>query len=243
MSLASLRSRIAFFSESDFTPRALPFVPSQEPVTKKQQGRGSQPSDESELTTAQVPCASLSTQREVSPVCFSRPDQRPSAIASDLVSFRGSDDELLDDSMSLAASDAKDWMGSAHDHAPLPSLEPIDTRASIDTELIRVLSKAVEELGLEWSALEEPTRSCLDEWFLLGRRQAPPQRAAPFFPKCSSSSASSRPKPASTQQPTTPRPEPMCTTVPYSDSVPEPIQPLATRTEAWQAIPECQNGC
>ncbi|ROJ57627.1 hypothetical protein DPX16_23826 [Anabarilius grahami] len=56
----------------------------------------------------------------------------------------GSDDEPLDDSMSLAASDAEDWSGSPHDPAPLPSLEPIDTRASIVSELICVLSKAVE---------------------------------------------------------------------------------------------------
>lgn len=53
----------------------------------------------------------------------------------------------------------------------------------MDTELIRVLSKAIEELGLEWSAPEEPSRSRLDEWFLPGCCQAPPQRAAPFFPE------------------------------------------------------------
>ncbi len=46
----------------------------------------------------------------------------------------------------------------------------------MDAELFRVLSKAVEELGLEWSPPEEPSRSRLDEWFLPGRRQAPQQR-------------------------------------------------------------------
>ncbi len=45
----------------------------------------------------------------------------------------------------------------------------------MDAELFRVLSKAVEELGLEWSPPEEPSRSRLDEWFLPGRRQAPSQ--------------------------------------------------------------------
>ncbi|ROL55048.1 hypothetical protein DPX16_0152 [Anabarilius grahami] len=100
-----------------------------------------------------------------------------------MVSFEGSDEEPLDDSMSLAASDAEDWTGSSHNPAPLPSLEPIDARASIYTELIRVLSKAVEELGLEWSAPEEPTCSCLDEWFLPGHLQAPPQQSVPFFPE------------------------------------------------------------
>ncbi len=43
ISLASLCSRIAFFSESDPAPRTLPFSSSQGPVRKKQRGRGSQP--------------------------------------------------------------------------------------------------------------------------------------------------------------------------------------------------------
>ncbi len=77
ISLASLRSRIAFFSESDPAHRALPFSSSQGPVRKKQRGRGSQCLVESELTPAQIPCASLSPHREVSPVLFSQPDQRP----------------------------------------------------------------------------------------------------------------------------------------------------------------------
>ncbi len=51
ISIASLRSRIAFFSENDPAPRALPFSSSQGPVRKK--------------------------HREVSPVLFSQPDQRP----------------------------------------------------------------------------------------------------------------------------------------------------------------------
>ncbi|XP_051751174.1 uncharacterized protein LOC127513446 [Ctenopharyngodon idella] len=114
----------------------------------------------------------------------------PSAIASNLVSFGGSDEEPLDDSMSLVASEAEDWSGSPHDPAPLPSLEPIDARASVDSELIRVYSKAVEQLGLEWSAPEELTRSRLDEWFLPGRHQAPPQRGrAPHSARLRSSAS------------------------------------------------------
>ncbi len=170
ISLASLRSRIAFFSESDPAPHALPFSSSQGPVRKKQRGRGSQRPVKSELTSAQIPRASLLPHREVSPVLFSQPDQRPSASASDLVSFRGSDDELADDSMSLAASDAEELSGSVTD--PAPSCLPAPR---MDAERFRVLSKAVEELGLEWSPPEEPSRSRLDEWFLPGRRQAPQQ--------------------------------------------------------------------
>ncbi len=102
-------------------PPALPFSSSQGPVRKKQQGRGSQRPVESELTPAQIPCASLSPHREVSPVLFSQPDQRPSASVSDLVSFGGSDDELADDSMSLVASDAEELSGSV---TPPPQVCP-----------------------------------------------------------------------------------------------------------------------
>ncbi len=183
ISLASLRSRIAFFSESDPAPRALPFSSSQGPVRKKQRGRGSQRPVESELTPAQIPRASLSPHREVSPVLFSQPDQRPSASVSDLVSFGGSDDELADDSMSLVASDAEELSGSVTDPAPSGLPAPSAAKTGMDAELFRVLSKAVEELGLEWSPPEEPSRSRLDEWFLPGRRQAPQQRPSPFFPE------------------------------------------------------------
>ncbi len=71
ISLASLRTRIAFFSESDPAPRALPFSSSQGPVRKKQRGRGSQRLVESELTPAQIPRASFSPHREISPVLLS----------------------------------------------------------------------------------------------------------------------------------------------------------------------------
>ncbi len=54
-SLASLRSRIAFFSESDSAPRALPFSSSQGPVRKRQRGRGSEQPVTSELASAQCP--------------------------------------------------------------------------------------------------------------------------------------------------------------------------------------------
>ncbi len=183
ISLASLRTRIAFFSESDPAPRALPFSSSQGPVRKKQRGRGFQRLVESELTPAQIPRASFPPHREISPVLFVQPDQRPSASVSDLVSFGGSDDELADDSMSLVASDAEELWGSVTDPAPSGLPAPSAAKAGMDAELFRVLSKAVEELGLEWSPPEEPSRSRLDEWFLPGRRQAPQQRPSPFFPE------------------------------------------------------------
>ncbi|ROL52182.1 hypothetical protein DPX16_6059 [Anabarilius grahami] len=102
MSLASLRSRAAFFPSD--TDRALLSPSSREPARKRQRGRPVQRSELSELTSAQCPRASPSPSREQSPVLFSRPEQRPSSDASDFVSFGGLDDELPDDSVSLAAS-------------------------------------------------------------------------------------------------------------------------------------------
>ncbi len=118
-SLASLCSRIAFFSESDSAPRTLPFSSSQGPVRKKQRGRGFEQPVTSELTSAQCPRAS---QREHSPVLFTQHDQRPSAAASDMILFGVSDNEL-DDSLSLAASDAEELSGSVTDPALLRHLK------------------------------------------------------------------------------------------------------------------------
>ncbi len=142
-------------------------------MSKKQQGRGSQRPVESELTPAQIPRASLSPHREVSPILFSQPDQHPSASARNLVSFGGSDEELADNSMSLAASDAEELSSLVTDHALLPSSAPSAAKAGTVAELLCVLSKAFEELGFEWSPPEEPSHS----------RQAPRQRSSPFFPK------------------------------------------------------------
>ncbi len=183
-SVSPLCARSSLFFQRAIPPLApLPFSSSQGPVRKKQRGRGSQHPVESELTPAQIPRASLSPHREMSPVLFIQPDQRPSASVNDLVSFGGSDDELADDSMSLVASDAEELLGSVTDPAPSGLPAPSAAKAGMEAELFRVLSKAVEELGLEWSPPEEPSRSRLDEWFLPGRRQAPQQRPSPFFPE------------------------------------------------------------
>ncbi len=49
--------------------------------------------------------------------------------------------------------------------------------------LFRVMTKAVNELRLEWSLPEEPSRSRLDEWILPGSHLALSQRSSPFFLK------------------------------------------------------------
>ncbi len=130
------------------TPRALPFSSSQGPVRKKQRGRGSQRPVESELMLAQIPRATLSPHREVSPVLFSQPDQRPSASVSDLVSFGGSDDELADDSMSLAASDAEELSGSVTDPAPSRLHVRLRTRTRSPSLMLRFPLAAF--LDLRW---------------------------------------------------------------------------------------------
>ncbi len=119
-SLASLRSWIAFFSESDSAPHALTYSSSQGPVRKKQWGREFEQPVTSELTSAQCPHASPSPQIEHSSVLFTQHNQRPSAAASDMISFGASDNEL-DDSLSLVASDTEELSGSVTDPALLPS--------------------------------------------------------------------------------------------------------------------------
>ncbi len=173
-SLASLRSQIAFFSESDF------FLPGT--YETKTAGRGFEQPVTSKLTSAQCPRTSPSPQREHSPVLFTQHDQRPSAAASDMISF-GASDNKLDDSLSLAASYAEELFDSVTDPALLPSSASCNARLRADEELFRVTTKAVNELRLEWSPPEEPSRSRLDEWFLPGRHQALRQRSSPFLPE------------------------------------------------------------
>ncbi len=72
-------------------------------------------------------------------------------------------------------------LGSVNDPTPLLLSKPSDAKPGMDAELFHILSKEVEELGLEWSSPKEPTCSFLDEWFLLGCHQAPRQRASPFL--------------------------------------------------------------
>ncbi len=136
----------------------------------------------SELTPAQYPRASPSPHREHLPVFFTQHGQHPSAAASDMISF-GVSDNKLDDSLSLAASDAEELSGSMTDPALLPSSASRNARLRADEELICIMTKAVNELELELPPPEEPSRSRLDKWFLPGHHQALRQCSSPFFPK------------------------------------------------------------
>ncbi len=75
----------------------------------------------------------------------------------------------------------KGLSGSVTDPALLPSSASRNARLRADEEFIRVMTKAVNKLGLEWSPPEEPFRSRLDKWFLPGCHQALRQRSSPFF--------------------------------------------------------------
>ncbi len=97
MSLTSLCKQIAFFSESNSAPRYLPLSSSQEPVRKRQRGRGHKVPEMSELKPAQTPHASLSPRLFLPcrPASFCG-CERPGLV-------RGSENEALDDSVSIAA--------------------------------------------------------------------------------------------------------------------------------------------
>ncbi len=104
----------------------------------------------------------------------------PPRLLSNMISFSVSDNKL-DDSLSLAASNAKELSGSVTDPALLPSSASRNARLRADEELIRVMTKAVNKLRLEWSPPVEPSRSRLDECFLPGHHQALRQPSSPFF--------------------------------------------------------------
>lgn len=106
---------------------------------------------------------------------------------SGLVYFGASEEDVIiedviaDDSMSLAASDGEEWGGSGGESEILPPSQTL--RPKPEAELIRVLSKAVEDLVFEWSAPEETAHCLLDDWYLPGRRQqSSRQRPIPFLP-------------------------------------------------------------
>ncbi len=107
---------------------------------------------------AQTPRSSLSPLREADPVFFSHAEQRPSAATSDMVSFRGSEVEILDDSMSLAASDREELSGSIDD----PALPQSDKSSEPKQAATPNFSVSYQELWTSWA------RSGL-------RRKSPPQ--------------------------------------------------------------------
>ncbi len=140
ISLATLRARITFFLERAFSSGAT--------------GLNARLQASSRRPRSHVPRL---RQAERIPVLFEHWDQRPLADASIMDSFGTMEDESLDNSMSVIASDAKEMSGTTADPAPSSSADPSDVKPGI----FRILSKAVKELGLKWATQEEPTRNQL----------------------------------------------------------------------------------
>ncbi|KAL1278055.1 hypothetical protein QQF64_024728 [Cirrhinus molitorella] len=108
-----------------------------------------------------------------SPVSFSEDCFRAPSDIGGFVSF-GQEEEV--DLMSISASEREDWAGSEADQ-----LDSAGT-PDLQEELMRVLSKAVQELELTWSPPEEPARSKLDSWYFRSTRKADSRASVPFFP-------------------------------------------------------------
>ncbi|KAL0197791.1 hypothetical protein M9458_006331, partial [Cirrhinus mrigala] len=118
------------------------------------------------------------------PVSFTKTSLRPSDDARDLVWFGAAEDDLDDDddAMSTAASGSGDWSACLESEASHSEVR--EPPAPIDEELVKILSEAVQDLGLDWSPPEQPTKNRLDMRYLQsGRQVAAPQRPAPFFPE------------------------------------------------------------
>ncbi len=54
--------------------------------------------------------------------------------------------------------------------------------SDLQEELMRVLSKAIQELELTWSLPEKPVRSKLDSWYFRTTRKVDSRASVPFFP-------------------------------------------------------------
>ncbi len=144
-----------------------------------QSGSGDEPAP------AQCPRAPHPPAAGPLPVCFMTADLRPSPDAQDVVSFsamEGTEEE--DDAISVAASAREEWSNSPLDYTVPHGSEAGDLHHS-DVELLSVLSKAVDELCLEWVPPAELARSRLDEWYLQWHRGRKDTlwRPGPFFPE------------------------------------------------------------
>ncbi|CAM4613292.1 unnamed protein product [Leuciscus chuanchicus] len=129
--LSTLRAQQALFRVNSASP-----MPSVEPRRKKRRSQRPPEPSVKENSPAASPRASFSE----SPVSF-LDGQRPAAVETI------ERDVMEDDSCSLLASGSEEWSGSIPD--PAPSTQESSVRASVDAELLRLLSKAVEDLGLD----------------------------------------------------------------------------------------------
>ncbi len=174
MSLSSLRSRLAFFSDSNPDP------------PRDLRGKSSGAEDLSAQRWVslrrQYPCVPHSLLTVRFPP-FSSPAR--TSIHLWLRAIWSHSEEAITARWMTACHWRLRMRRSCRARQLLPQPCPLAFCASnpgMDADLFHVLSNAVDELGLEWSPPDETSRSRLDEWFLPGRRQAARQRASPFFP-------------------------------------------------------------
>ncbi len=130
----------------------------------------------SEVSSAQHPRTSLSPQRLMSLMCFTREDQRTSLDTSGLVSFGASEEEIaVDDSMSLTASDTDEWVCSGEEpEAPPPSQSTRPSRAD---------PRSHARCGGTRSRVVSPRRACPQP----PRRVVPEGTSSAFLQSASSS--------------------------------------------------------
>ncbi len=88
----------------------------------------------------------------------------------------------------LAASVAEELSGSVTDPALLPSSSSRNARLRVDEELTRILTKAVNVHGLEWSPLRSHLAAVWKSVFSRGAVKPPANARPPFFPEIHTSS-------------------------------------------------------
>ncbi len=171
----------SFLSDSDSAPRALPFSSSQGPVRKKTAGQRIWAADDKRAHIGSMPAwLAITTERAFAcPLhpAWSVPPLRLRATLSRSVWMTMNWMTAFLRQLQMQKSYRALWLN-------LPSFcHLLHARLRADEELIRVTTKAVNELRLEWSLPEEPSRSRLDEWFLPRRHQALRQCLSPFVPE------------------------------------------------------------
>ncbi|KAL0168134.1 hypothetical protein M9458_036356, partial [Cirrhinus mrigala] len=159
-----LRARLAVVRNGGLSDSVSPSPAASEPWAKRTQTAPSGGFAD-ELPSAQCPCSH----------CAPEPDDsfHPSPEAQKLVSFGAEEDDIK----STSASDPGAWL-EALTEGPSP------TPASLDEELLNILTEAVEDMGLDWVVPEQPAKQWMDGSFLgAGRQSDALQRPAPFFPE------------------------------------------------------------
>ncbi|MGL5564929.1 MAG: hypothetical protein ACRDC4_04285, partial [Plesiomonas sp.] len=131
------------------------------------------------------PFYSLSPERlctlEEDPVSYTNEDLQPTPEARDAVSFgygRHDDDDVL----STTASDSEDLAAGSNITPLPPSGQERHGTQSYD-DMIEVVTRAVDKLGLVWDSEPASQRplSKLDDRFLTARAPSQSRRPLPFF--------------------------------------------------------------